>query len=119
MPAALAQQGEIIVRVEEGQSLRDIARQHLGDPDLWTEILQTNGLGSITDIRPGVELRIEVSEIREANRALQDSLEAIQKATQEGARLFAPDLIGRALKLRDEALARRTAGVGGDREACR
>jgi hypothetical protein len=111
VPAARAQQDEIIVRVEEGQSLRDIAQQHLGDPDLWAEILRANGLGSITDIRPGVELRIQASQIREANQALQNSLEAIQKATQEGARLFAPDLIGRALGLRDEALARRMAGA--------
>jgi hypothetical protein len=110
-PAALAQQDEVSVRVEEGQSLRDIARQHLGDPDLWTEILRANGLSSITDLQPGIELRIPVTEIAEANRALQGSLDAIQEATQEGARLFAPDQIGQAIELRDQALAQRTAGA--------
>jgi hypothetical protein len=110
-PAALAQQDEIVVRVEEGQSLRDVARQHLGDPDLWTEILRVNGLRSITDVQPGVELRIPTSEITEAERALQASLQTIQQATQEGARLFAPDLIEEAIRLRDQALAQRTAGA--------
>jgi LysM domain len=111
VPAALAQQDEVSVRLEEGQSLRDIARQHLGDPDLWTEILRANELRSITDVQPGIELRIPVTEIAEANRALQGSLEAIQEATEEGARLFAPDQIGQAIALRDQALAQRTAGA--------
>jgi nucleoid-associated protein YgaU len=45
------------VTVGEGQSLRDIAQEYLGDPDLWTEILRANGL-SVADVHPGIKLKI-------------------------------------------------------------
>ena len=61
---------EVKVRVQDGQSLRDIAQEQLGDPDLWTEILRANGLASITDVQPGVELVIPAGEIAAADRAL-------------------------------------------------
>ena len=89
------------IRVEEGDTLRDLAAEHLGDPDLWTEILRANGLNAITDVHPGLELQIPSGEVASANRALQDALELIQQATEEGARLFAPDQIGQAIRLRD------------------
>ena len=58
-PSALAQTSEsLTIRVEEGDTLRDLAAEHLGDPDLWTEILRANGLNAITDVHPGLELRI-------------------------------------------------------------
>ncbi|MGH6943931.1 MAG: LysM peptidoglycan-binding domain-containing protein, partial [Geminicoccaceae bacterium] len=95
------------VRVEEGQNLRDIAKQYLGDPDLWTAILRANDLHSVTEVKAGTELEIPVTRIAKANSALADSLEAIQKATQEGARLFAADEIATAIQLHDEALAAR------------
>jgi hypothetical protein len=98
------------VRVQEGQSLRDIAREHLGDPNLWTEILRANGLASVTDVRPGVELTIPTGEIAEASRALRKALATIQRATEEGARLFAAAEIEQGLKLYEEAVAGRRAG---------
>src|SRR4051794_13932255 len=64
------------VRVEPGQSLRDIARQQLGDPDLWTEILRANGLSSITEVQPGMELNVPAAEIASADRALRRALAA-------------------------------------------
>jgi hypothetical protein len=108
---ALAQSGEgLTVRVEEGDTLRALAAEHLGDPDLWTEILRANGLSAITDVHPGLELRIPAGEVVQANRALQSALEVIQQATQEGARLFAPDEIAEAIRLRDQGVAERKDG---------
>jgi hypothetical protein len=108
--AAVAADDPIVVRLEEGQSLRDLAEQHLGDPDLWMEILRANDL-AVSDVRPGIEIEIPVSQIASADQALQQSLELIQKATLEGARLFAPDEIAQAIWLRDTALAHRKAGA--------
>ena len=54
------------VRVQPGQTLRDIAQQQLGDPDLWTEILRANGLSSITDVQPGMDLVVPAGEIAAA-----------------------------------------------------
>jgi nucleoid-associated protein YgaU len=110
-PGAFAQTDDIFtVRVEEGVTLRDLAQEYLGDPDLWTEILRANELEAITDVVPGVELRIPVTQISRANRALLDALDVIQEATQEGARLFAPDEIAEAIRLRDQGVARRQEG---------
>ena len=102
----------IKVRVQPGQSLRDIAQQQLGDPDLWTEILRANGLTSITDVQPGMELIVPAAEIAAADRALRRALAALQQATEQGARLFAAAQIEHGLALlrgrRRQAQGRRT-----------
>jgi FecR protein len=108
--AAVAADAPLVVRLEEGQSLRDLAEQHLGDPDLWLEILRANDL-AVSDVRPGLEIVIPAAAIAAADRALQESLELIQEATLEGARLFAPDEIAQAIWLRDAAVAQRKAGA--------
>jgi hypothetical protein len=107
----LAQTGDVLtVRVEEGDTLRDLAARHLGDPDLWTEILRANGLEAVTDVRPGLELKIPAAEVLQANRALEEALGIIQQATEQGARLFAPDEIAEAIRLRDQGVAERKEG---------
>src|SRR4051794_2288423 len=109
-PHASAAGDALKVRVQDGQSLRDIARQYLGDPDLWTEILRANGLSSITDVRPGVELLIPAGPIASADRALREALGAVQQATEQGARLFAAEQIGDGLRLYESAVTARKAG---------
>ena len=54
-----------------------------------------------------MELRIPVNEITSANQALIASLGQIQKANQAGAQIFAPDEIGRAVDLHEQALQKR------------
>ncbi len=98
-----------IIRVAPGQSLRAIAEQHLGDPDLWPSILELNGLTTITDVKDGMSLRLPVAELARANRAIDQALAAIQAATQAGARLFAPEAIAEAIALHDQAITQRTA----------
>jgi hypothetical protein len=107
---ATAHAQETKVRVQEGQSLRDIARTELGDPDLWTEILHANGLASPADVQPGMELVVPAGEIAAADRALDRALAAIQRATQQGARLFAPQQIEHGIARYDEGIAKRKAG---------
>ena len=59
-PTAIAAEDDLLrIQLQEGQSLRDLAEQHLGDPDLWAEILRANGL-TVADVRPGIELTIPV-----------------------------------------------------------
>ncbi|EWY41846.1 hypothetical protein N825_24370 [Skermanella stibiiresistens SB22] len=98
------------VVLKEGQNLRDLANQHLGDPNLWTEILKASGLASLADAKPGVELRIPVTQIGRATRALASALDHIQTATQAGAKVFAADQIDEAVSLHAQAQARRQAG---------
>ncbi|WP_222184730.1 FecR domain-containing protein [Geminicoccus harenae] len=101
---------ETRIRVQDGQSLRDIAQAELGDPDLWTEILRANELRSPADVQPGMELVIPAGAIAAADRALDQALAAIQRATAEGARLFAPDEIEQGIASYDAGVARRKAG---------
>lgn len=108
--AGHAMADDIKIRAQDGQSLRDIARQHLGDPDLWLEILRANGLRSPADVQAGMELVIPAGEIAAADRALKQALAAIQKATQEGARLFAAPQIQRGLDRFEAAAAKRKSG---------
>lgn len=108
IPSAAAE--ALTIRVKDGQSLRDIAEEYLGDPDMWVEILRANALSSITDVRPGLELVIPAAEIAAANRALGKALQAIQDATEEGARLFAAAEIEKGFQLYEAGLARRKAG---------
>lgn len=102
--------GMVRVTMKEGQNLRDLARQHLGDPNLWTEILKASGLGSVADAKPGVELRIPVTQVSRAAKAVASALDHIQAATQAGAKVFAADQIDEAVALHEQAQARRQAG---------
>ena len=109
--AAAQERASFTLTVQEGQSLRGIAEEYLGDPDLWMEILRANDLDSITDVQPGIQLEIPVTQISNANRALEESLQAIAKATSEGARLFAPDQIEQAIRLHESAMSQRKAAA--------
>jgi hypothetical protein len=93
----------LTVTLEADQTIRQIAEEFLSDADLWPEILKSSGIGSIADLKPGMELKIPVGEISAANRALAESLAQIQKANEVGAQIFAPDNIIRALDLHDQA----------------
>ena len=54
---------------------------------------------------------VPVQQVAAADEALAFSLAAIQKATAEGARIFAPDEIGSAIENRDTAVERRDVGA--------
>lgn len=97
----------LVVTIGSDETIREVADRYLSDPDLWPEILRSSGIETIADLRPGTELRIPVNEITSANRALIESLGQIQKANLAGAQIFAPDEIGRAVDLHEQALAKR------------
>ena len=70
------------VRLKEGQSLRDLAAEHLGDPDLWARnAAPERSLGR--GRHAGIELKIPVGPVASADRALAEkSLSLIQQATR-------------------------------------
>ncbi|WP_186766414.1 FecR domain-containing protein [Phaeobacter marinintestinus] len=99
-------------RVEFGEddTIRGIVGQYLRDPDLWPTVLALNNIASPADLVPGIELYLPVRQVFAADDALLRSLTAIQKATAEGARIFAPREIGNAITTRDTAMVRREEG---------
>lgn len=99
-----------VVRFGETDTIRGIVGQYLGDPDLWPTVLALNDISSPADLLPGVELRLPVRQVAVADNALLTSLDAIQRANAEGARIFAPREIGSAIESRDSAILRRETG---------
>jgi len=99
-----------VVKFGENDTLRGVVGQYLRDPDLWPNVLKLNGIASPADLVPGTELKLPVKQVLAADTALIESLNAIQTATAEGARIFAPSEIGDAIENRDTALSRREDG---------
>lgn len=95
------------VTVKKGQSIRDLAKEYLDDADLWGEILKLNNLKNITDVKPGMTLVIPSSAVASAGREIKNAQKKIQEATALGAKLFAPEIIAEAIKLMDDALAKK------------
>ena len=103
-----------LLRFSGDTTLRGFVAEHLDDPDLWPTVLRINGLQSVAELRPGAVLQMPVVQVALADEALATSLSAIQKATAEGARLFAPTEIGAAVSDRETAIARRGEGAWRD-----
>jgi hypothetical protein len=99
-----------IVRFGEADTIRGLVGKYLQDPDLWPLVLSLNNISSPADLVPGIKLRLPVRQVLAADTALSSSLTAIQGATAEGARIFAPAQIGSAIENRDIAVGRRGTG---------
>lgn len=99
-----------VVEFSGGETLREFVATHLNDPDLWPTVLKINQLLSPADLTPGAMVFMPIRQVALADTALLSSLSAIQIATAEGARLFAPRQIGDAIDNRDIAVQRREVG---------
>ncbi len=95
--------------VKEGQNVRELAKIHLNDPNLWTEILRVNDLDSPADVKPNMTLKLPDPIINKADAELEKAKKAIDEASKAGAKLFAPGVIARAIRLQNDALAKRKA----------
>ncbi len=104
LAGAAAAQSTLTVVVEEGQHIRDIAREYLNDPNLWSELLKTNDLGSVTDVRPGMKLRIPRNQVSLANLEVAKARQAVDQANKEGAGMLAAEAVGGAVAGLDQAL---------------
>src|SRR5262245_52638767 len=104
LPVAAQAAGVVEVRLEPNQTIRELAERHLGDPDLWPEILKATNIATVADITADTTLQVPADAIAAADRAIGRSGGQIQKANIAGAQIFAPDEIGRAISLHDKAL---------------
>ena len=99
------------VRFSAADTLRGIVGKYLNDPDLWPVVLALNNIASPADLAPGMDLLLPVRQVTAADHALLSSLQAIQRANAEGARIFAPVEIGQAILNRDTAMSQREQGA--------
>jgi len=107
--------GDRIITVAEGQTIRDIARDVLGEPDLWKEILSANRLSAPSDLQVGMKLTIPVRAIKFSKAKLDSADEELQAATDVGAQVFAGTTIANAISAYNEAV---TARKNGDWDDC-
>ncbi len=109
-------QGEEIktIVVREGSSPRDLAQETLGDPNLWDEILKANQLKSASDLQPGMKLIVPVGAIKRAFQELDKARNAIQMATDVGAKVFSAETVNRSITRYDEAVKERIKGNWAD-----
>ncbi len=96
---------------QDGDTLRTLTGRILNDPDLWPLVLKLSGVAAITDLRPGVVLKMPVTQVKATDIAIGQALAAIQAANAEGARLFAPDRIEAAINSHSDAVQRRGEGA--------
>ncbi len=99
-----------IIVVKEGQNIRDLANEYLGDPNLWLEFLKKNNLQSPGDIRPDMTLKLPDQIIGKANNELNMLRQTIDEASKSGAKIFVPNMIAEAVRLQSDALAKRKSG---------
>ncbi|HNW61213.1 MAG TPA: FecR domain-containing protein [bacterium] len=110
-PGLLAQGVEVrTFTVRDGQGVRDLAQELLGDPNLWSEILKANQLSAPSEVQPGMKLIVPVGAIKRAIQEIDAARQAIQMATDVGARVFAAEGLTRAMASYDEAVQERGRG---------
>jgi len=101
----LFSQGKIVeITYQKGQNIRNIAKEYLNNENLWQEILKFNDLKKVTDLKPGMKIKIPSSDVSLAVEEIERSLKMIQQATEAGARLFASGDINIAIGKRNTAL---------------
>lgn len=98
------------ITVQPGESVRDLAQKYYDDANLWEEILKSNNLKSPAEVKSGMQLTLASNIVQVANRRLDEALQKIQKATEAGAKVFAPDSIGHSITIYDEAVVNRKNG---------
>lgn len=93
--------------VQPGDTLRSLAERHVGDADLWEELLRANDLQSAADVHPGMQLELPPQTVIDAQRRISEAQRKIQEANHLHARLFAVADVTRAVSLWDRALDER------------
>lgn len=91
--SVFAQSGEVTITYKRGDNIREIAREYLGDPDLWQEILYANGLNSVDELADGTLLKITPDDILTSSKLKQEAREKIDNANKAGAGFLVPETI--------------------------
>ncbi len=102
---AASERDEILITLNENESLRQLSERLLGDENAWSIILRYNGIAHPDAVPSGALLRIPVGLYTTLHQHLKKTALLISKANQEGAALLAENNIAEAVRLRDQALS--------------
>lgn len=104
---AAQKQKELEYKVKTVTSIREIAKETTGEPDLWEMILLYNNLKSPVDVVTGIVLKIPVENVKKTRAAVDEASKLIQLATDEGAKILAQEEINKASVFLNDARERR------------
>ena len=71
--------------------MRQIAKEYLGDPNLWDTILHFNNIYDLSELSDGTALKIPIGLIEKTKNNLSKTKEQILLATENGANIFAKE----------------------------
>ncbi len=92
----IAQNSSIKTIEYKNQSLRELAKEYLGNPDFWEAILQFNNLESTSKLKEGMNLRIPTGMITSTILKIDEAKSKISEANSNGAKVLTPKLITEA-----------------------
>ena len=101
--AAMAQSDSMVYRMQEEETLADLAEVYLGGREYVPELLAFNSVQNPTTIGPGSLLVIPLDVRRQALQVIQRSEEALDQAREAGADRFAVRLYREAASSLDAA----------------
>ncbi len=105
--------------VYHGQDLRKLADKYFDNADLWETILQYNNLGSLVDLKEGMELVIPTELVNNTNSIIDETKKTIDMSSANGAKVFTPALLSSATDKLNSAIKLRDGGdwTNGNRTA--
>lgn len=106
----LSQPEDRVIRLNEKFSLRDLAREHLGDPDQWRVILLYNGFENLSDLPHQGTITIPAALFKEISKKLDQAGGLIHQASMEGAGVLARENLSQAVRFHAQGLELRSKG---------
>ena len=109
--SALGQNKDVIsVTYNSNQSIRELAKTYLDDPNAWEILVRFNGYDSPNDIKSGAILKIPVRLYTTLMQRLDESQQLIAQANKEGAGILASKELNQAIDLREQAITLKEQG---------
>ncbi len=91
-----AQSKDVVTIEYKNQSLRDIAKTYLSNPDYWETILRYNKLKNASNLKQGMKIKIPIGLVKSTDEKLSQVEKEISRANKNGAKIFTPKLITQA-----------------------
>jgi hypothetical protein len=89
---------EIRIVVDSKFDIIQVAKEYLGNSDLWLYILKYNSVKNLSDLKPGQVIQIPQAQVKRVFSKLDEANNAIQNAVLLGAKVLAESILEEAAK---------------------
>ncbi len=91
-----AQSSSVKTITYQNETVRELAKKYLNNPNYWETILQYNNLESVSELEPGMKILIPTGLVLATDEKIVITKNKISAANNNGARIFTPELITKA-----------------------